>query len=89
MNTETLKETSAVIENQELKLLVLFNDDVNTFDHVINMLIKYCGHDSIQAEQCAMLVHFKGKCDIKKGAFKELAFISEILAENGLTVEIN
>ena len=88
MNTETIKETSTVIENQDLKLLVLFNDDVNTFNHVIDMLVKYCGQDSLQAEQCAMLVHFKGKCDIKMGAYKELVFISEILAENGLTVEI-
>lgn len=89
MNTETLKEASTVVENQELKLLILYNDDVNTFEHVIDMLVKYCGQDAIQAEQCAMLVHFKGKCDIKKGAFKELALISEILSENGLTVDIN
>lgn len=91
MNTETLKKVAQQLkdESQLLYHLVLFNDDVNTFEHVIELLIKYCNQDAIQAEQCATLVHFKGKCSIKKGVYKELSAIAEILAENGLTVEIN
>lgn len=91
MNTETLKKiiNEQQDEQQQLYHLVLFNDHVNTFEHVIDLLIKYCNQDTIQAEQCATLVHFTGKCSIKKGAYKELSSISEILAENGLTVEIN
>lgn len=91
MNTETLKKiiNEQQDEQQQLYHLVLFNDNVNTFEHVIDLLIKYCNQDTIQAEQCATLVHFTGKCSIKKGAYKELSSISEILAENGLTVEIN
>lgn len=91
MNTETLKKiiNEQQDEQQQLYHLVLFNDHVNTFEHVIDLLIKYCNQDAIQAEQCATLVHFTGKCSIKKGAYKELSSISEILAENGLTVEIN
>jgi len=89
MSTETLEQTVPTTEKQELYQLILFNDDVNTFEHVIDMLIKYCNHDTIQAEQCATLVHFTGKCSVKKGAYKELVLTSEVLAENGLSVEIN
>jgi len=89
MNTETIEKTDSKLEKEEVKHVVLYNDDVNTFDHVINLLIKVCNHDSIQAEQCATLVHYKGKCSVKSGSFDELKVISEILADNGLTVEIN
>ena len=89
MNTEIVskKETKSV--KTEKKHLVLFNDNDNTFDHVINLLVKVCKHDAIQAEQCAFLVHYKGKCTVKSGAMDELSIIAEILADNGLTVEIN
>ena len=68
--------------------LILFNDDVNTFDHVINTLIKYCNHTAVQAEQCAHLVHYKGKCSIKLGSFDELRPMCEVLLEKGLSAEI-
>lgn len=89
MKTETLKENKPITEDIGLYQLILFNDDVNSFEHVIDLLIKYCNHDAVQAEQCALLVHYKGKCSVKRGAIKELKLISEILSENGLTVEIN
>lgn len=91
MNTETLKKiiSQEKDESQQQYHLVLFNDDVNTFEHVIDLLIKYCNQDAIQAEQCATLVHFKGRCSVKKGVYKDLSSIAEILAVNGLTVEIN
>jgi len=74
-------------ETEEFKL-VLFNDDVNTFDYVIDCLVAYCDHDTLQAEQCAFLVHYKGKCIIKNGAKSELLPIYNTLSEKGLTVEI-
>lgn len=68
--------------------IVLFNDDVNTFDHVIDTLVKVCKHEPLQAEQCAMLVHYKGKCDVKTGEIKELVPICSALLDAGLSAEI-
>ncbi len=91
MSTETLFEEEVELKEQIVKKhnLILFNDDVNSFDHVIDLLIKVCNHEPIQAEQCAMLVHYAGKCAVKTGEYQELEIISEILADCGLTVEIN
>ena len=68
--------------------IVLFNDDVNTFDHVINTLIRVCNHDELQAEQCALLVHYKGKCIVKTGTFDALKPQCSSLLEAGLSAEI-
>ena len=54
------------------RFLVLHNDDVHTFDYVIETLIDVCEMDAVQAEQCTFLVHYKGKCDVKKGNFSFL-----------------
>lgn len=70
------------------KSIVLWNDDHNTFDHVILCLMKHCQHNIIQAEQCAMIVHNNGKCSVKKGDMEKLKPIKEILQEEGLTVTI-
>jgi ATP-dependent Clp protease adaptor protein ClpS len=69
--------------------IILYNDDVNTFDHVIETLIRVCEHDSIQAEQCALLVHYKGKCGVKTGSFDELKPKCTQLLEAGLSAVIN
>ena len=69
-------------------VIVLFNDDVNTFDHVIETLVSVCNHDPLQAEQCALIVHYKGKCDVKTGAFKELVPMCSALLDAGLSAEI-
>jgi len=89
--TETVTNEEIEFKEQVVKehILVLFDDNVNTFDHVIDLLVKVCDHDAIQAEQCATLVHYTGKCAVKKGAFKELSIMGEILADSGLTVEVN
>lgn len=68
--------------------IVLFNDDVNTFDHVIDTLIKVCSHTSEQAEQCALLVHYKGKCTVKTGPMSELKTQCLQLLDAGLSAEI-
>lgn len=73
-----LEHISPELESDVLELdvesrkLVLYNDDVNTFDHVINCLIEICKHDALQAEQCALLVHYKGKAIVKEGEFEKL-----------------
>lgn len=72
----------------EDKQIILYNDDFNTFDFVIESLIKVCKHDVIQAEQCTFLVHYKGKCSVKKGSYEELEPICTALLERGLTAEI-
>ena len=74
---------------QEMAHLVLYNDDFNTFDHVIESLVEICNHNPIQAEQCAMIVHFKGKCAVKSGDYNELLAMHRQLSDRDLTVEIN
>jgi ATP-dependent Clp protease adaptor protein ClpS len=68
--------------------IILFNDDVNTFDHVIETLIRVCNHEALQAEQCAILVHYKGKCAVKTGTYDELEPQCTQLLEAGLSAEI-
>lgn len=74
-------------ENQ--KTLILYNDDVNTFDTVIDALIKVCKHETIQAEQCTWIVHYNGKCAVKEGEFKNLRPLRQALNEKGLTAKIH
>ena len=68
--------------------LILYNDEVNTFDHVIKSLVEVCGHDSVQAEQCALIVHLKGSCDIKYGIREELQAMSRSLNARGLNSQV-
>ncbi len=68
--------------------IVLYNDDVNTFDHVIEMLIEVCEHTPQQAEQCALIVHYKGKCSVKSGSYAELEPKCIRLLHAGLSAEI-
>ena len=77
-------------QNIETKLykIVLFNDDVNTFDFVIDMLMRYCNHTLNQAEQCALITHYNGKSIVKKGTYDKLKPIALALLEHGLSVEI-
>ncbi|HBI80458.1 MAG TPA: hypothetical protein DDY04_00540 [Bacteroidales bacterium] len=69
-------------------ILVLHNDDVNTFDYVIDTLVEVCHHDPHQAEQCALITHFKGKCDIKHGEFEVLEGMMNELLRRGLSATI-
>lgn len=68
--------------------LVLFNDDVNTFDHVVETLIRVCGHTLEQAEQCSIIVHYKGKCTVKTGSYEELKPRCTQLLQADLSAEI-
>jgi len=88
-DTEELLEEEILTQEEKLNNIILFNDDVNTFEWVIECLMQYCEHDSIQAEQCAHIVHFTGKCAVKKGTFNKLKPICETLLQKGLNAEIN
>lgn len=68
--------------------LVLYNDDVNTFDHVIDCLMAICKHEAEQAEQCATLVHYKGKAIVKEGEYDNLRIMCEGLLDKGLSAVI-
>jgi ATP-dependent Clp protease adaptor protein ClpS len=68
--------------------IVLYNDDVNTFEHVIETLVRVCDHTWEQAEQCSIIVHYKGKCTVKTGAMEELKAQCTQLLEAGLSAEI-
>jgi ATP-dependent Clp protease adaptor protein ClpS len=89
-NPETLEKEiiEVVLKEEATKALILYNDDVNTFDFVIESLIKVCSHDSLQAEQCAFLIHYTGKCVVKNGTFKKLKPLCEALLERGLSAQI-
>lgn len=87
-NPQEQEEVLVLTEESEEKKIVLFNDEVNTFDFVIESLISVCGHDPIQAEQCTLIVHFKGKCDVKSGTFEDLEPLCTALLDRGLTAEI-
>jgi len=86
---EKVKEKISVKEliNQNHEI-ILFNDDVNTFDHVIETLIKVCDHDPLQAEQCAIIVHYNGKCGVKTGPYDALKDQCLQLLEAGLSAQI-
>jgi ATP-dependent Clp protease adaptor protein ClpS len=86
--TEIQEKRKTLEKTEKGHCLVLYNDDVNTFDHVINCLMRICSHELIQAEQCAWLVHQKGRCKVKNGSVRGLRSMCEALLENGLTAQI-
>ncbi|WP_223033079.1 ATP-dependent Clp protease adaptor ClpS [Hanstruepera marina] len=80
----TLLDEKTLKQNE----IILYNDNVNTFDHVIETLIYACDHTPEQAEQCSIIVHYKGKCAVKTGPYKELEPRCSMLQEAGLSAEI-
>ena len=70
--------------------LIVWNDDVNTFEWVIETLVEVCGHSEEQAEQCAYLIHFQGKCAVKKGEYEKLKAMCDKITDRGIgaTVEV-
>ena len=81
-------EEEVEVDNIKLYAIVVFNDDVNTFDHVIDTLIEVCGHSFEQAEQCTLIIHYKGKCSVKNGDFEELKPVRDAICERGISAEI-
>jgi ATP-dependent Clp protease adaptor protein ClpS len=89
MNTELLEKPLVQEKAEQLRDLILHNDDVNTFDFVIETLVEVCGHNPLQAEQCAHLVHYKGKCGVKKGSYTDLEPLCLALLNKGLSATID
>ena len=73
---------------KDLHSLILYNDDINDFSYVIESLIDVCDHDSVQAEQCTYLAHYRGQCDIKLGDLSELRKMKDALIERGIRAEV-
>ncbi|MCU0421557.1 MAG: ATP-dependent Clp protease adaptor ClpS [Bacteroidia bacterium] len=83
------EELAEVIDEvTDREKLLLYNDDVNTFEHVIDCLVRICKHDLLQAEQCTLLVHFKGKAVVKTGARADLEAMCQALLDEGLSAVV-
>jgi ATP-dependent Clp protease adaptor protein ClpS len=77
------------ILGQEANWLILHNDDIHSFDYVIESLVDICEHNTVQAEQCTFIIHYKGKCDVKKGSYEFLKPMKDGLIERGLNATID
>ena len=86
---DELNEVLDDLEDKEPKNLIVFNDDYNTFDHVINTLVKICKHTLQQAEQCTWLIHYRGKCIVKTGNFKKLKPMRDGICDAGIDARIH
>ena len=93
MSTQTQEETFTLEEIltslKTIHRLILWNDDVNTFDHVIWCMMRYLDYNEIQAEKIAWKVHNEGKCDVLEGSFTEMEVYRKILQQEGLTVTVD
>ncbi len=85
---EELSHVLEEIKDKDLNGLMVFNDDINTFEHVISTLIKVCNHSPEQAEQCTWIIHFKGKCCVRKGSFTELKPMKEAILDHGINAAV-
>jgi len=83
--TETEELVEEYVDTEQGHSIILYNDDVNTFDHVIDSLVDICSHSVIQAEQVAWIVHTKGKCDVKRGELDLLQPLNKKLQNRGLS----
>jgi ATP-dependent Clp protease adaptor protein ClpS len=88
MSTKTQEKEdfdTCLVDEQDL---IIYNDDFNTFDHVIDSLIKVCEHSPVQAEQCTWIIHFNGKCQVKRGEYDTLEPLCTALLDRGLSAVI-
>jgi len=88
MKEKTLHKDDKLRSGNDSGSLILYNDDINTFEHVIKSLVEVCGHDTVQAEQCAMIVHFNGRCEVKLGVVEVLNAMSRSLNAKGLNSKV-
>jgi ATP-dependent Clp protease adaptor protein ClpS len=87
-NPETDVLTELETEVTDVYKLTIYNDDINTFDHVINALIQVCGHTPEQAEQCTIIIHYKGKCLVKEGEYDEMASMCTAITDRGISAVV-
>lgn len=83
-NSQELDVTELLVDEQEPYQLIVWNDEVNTFEWVIETLVRVCNHSEQQAEQCAYIIHFKGKYCVKQGSYDELKPMREAISERGI-----
>lgn len=90
IHTNLKAETDLLISLEETCSLIVWNDEVNTFEWVIETLVEVCGHSYEQAEQCAYIIHHQGKYAVKKGSYDELKPQCDAITERGInaTVEV-
>ena len=88
MKEKTLHKDYKLKNGNDSGSLILYNDDINTFEHVIKSLVEVCGHDTVQADQCAMIVHFNGSCEVKIGVVEVLNAMSRSLNSKGLNSKV-
>lgn len=84
VDVEVLDEVVAT----DVHSLIVFNDEVNTFDHVITTLMEVCEHTPEQAEQCTLIIHYKGKCSVKNGSWEELVPLRNEICRRGISAEV-
>ncbi len=89
-STKILEERDVLTAEEETCTLIVWNDEVNTFEWVIETLVEICGHSEEQAEQCAMIIHAKGKYAVKEGSYDSLKPMCDAITERGIgaTIEI-
>lgn len=83
-NVEVLSEDATSLGNQ----LIVYNDEVNSFEYVITTLIEVCEHTAEQAEQCTLMIHFRGKCGVKSGIYEDLVSMRNEICRRGISAEI-
>ncbi len=88
MQGKPLADKKSHSDKGSTHFLILHNDDINSFNYVIDSLIEVCGHSSVQAEQCTFIVHYKGMCEVKKGSRKMLEPMQMNLIKKGLKASI-
>ena len=92
MSTHPFRKEEALLDAEVIEIeefdLVVFNDDYNTFEHVIEALVDVCGHSLHQADQCTHIIHYKGKCSVKKGDFDTLAPMRNDICRRGISAEV-
>lgn len=93
MNIFPEHESEELVLEKEVEVddsheLIVFNDDVNTFDHVISTLINVCDHTPEQAEQCTWIIHYKGKCSVKLGSLDKLKPMRQGICDQGISAEV-
>ena len=88
IETEEQQDTDVLTEDSHPYQLIVWNDEVNTFDWVIETLITICHHEPEQAEQCTLLIHFKGKCAVKSGTMELLSPMRSGITDRGIGATI-
>ena len=87
-DAQPLRETDVLVDVEHPFHLIVWNDDVNTFQWVIETLIEICKHSYEQAEQCAYIIHYKGKYSVKEGSYDELKPMCEAITERGISATV-